>query len=122
MTAPTLRALWRRGGASTRNSAAIAGAAAVCHVLPAARGIVHEFRRMNHTASWGATCPSSPHRRADAARPVPRLHRRQHILMVIRNLRRFTMPELAHEFPLCSELMSGFERLAAFMSRRCITT
>src|SRR5213078_3494992 len=31
-------------------------------------------------------------------------------LMVIRNLRRFTMPELAHEFPLCSELMSGFER------------
>jgi [protein-PII] uridylyltransferase len=34
----------------------------------------------------------------------------QHILMVIRNLRRFTMPELAHEFPLCSELMSGFER------------
>jgi [protein-PII] uridylyltransferase len=34
----------------------------------------------------------------------------QHILMVIRNLRRFTMPELAHEFPLASELMSGFER------------
>ena len=34
----------------------------------------------------------------------------QHILMVMRNLRRFTMPEFAHEFPLCSELMSGFER------------
>jgi [protein-PII] uridylyltransferase len=34
----------------------------------------------------------------------------QHILMVVRNLRRFTMPEFAHEFPLCSELMSGFER------------
>jgi [protein-PII] uridylyltransferase len=34
----------------------------------------------------------------------------QHILMVVRNLRRFTMPELAHEFPLCTELMSGFER------------
>src|SRR5260370_3431475 len=30
--------------------------------------------------------------------------------MVVRNLRRFTMPEFAHEFPLCSELMSGFER------------
>src|SRR5882762_1186987 len=30
--------------------------------------------------------------------------------MVLRNLRRFTMPELAHEFPLCTELMSGFER------------
>ena len=34
----------------------------------------------------------------------------QHILMVLRNLRRFTMPEFAHEFPLCSQLMSGFER------------
>jgi [protein-PII] uridylyltransferase len=34
----------------------------------------------------------------------------QHILMVLRNLRRFTMLEFAHEFPLCSELMSGFER------------
>jgi [protein-PII] uridylyltransferase len=34
----------------------------------------------------------------------------QHILMVMRNLRRFTMPEFAHEFPLCSELMNGFER------------
>ena len=34
----------------------------------------------------------------------------QHILMVVRNLRRFTMPEFAHEFPLCTELMSGFER------------
>jgi [protein-PII] uridylyltransferase len=34
----------------------------------------------------------------------------QHILQVLRNLRRFTMLEFAHEFPLCSELMSGFER------------
>jgi [protein-PII] uridylyltransferase len=34
----------------------------------------------------------------------------QHILMVLRNLRRFTMLEFAHEFPLCSELISGFER------------
>src|SRR5262249_18099782 len=32
------------------------------------------------------------------------------ILTVLRNLRRFTMPEFAHEFPLCSELMSGFAR------------
>jgi [protein-PII] uridylyltransferase len=30
--------------------------------------------------------------------------------MVMRNLRRFTMAEFAHEFPLASELMAGFER------------
>ncbi|MGZ8203655.1 MAG: [protein-PII] uridylyltransferase [Burkholderiales bacterium] len=34
----------------------------------------------------------------------------EHILKVVRNLRRFAVPELAHEFPLCSRLMSGFER------------
>jgi [protein-PII] uridylyltransferase len=34
----------------------------------------------------------------------------EHILKVIRNLRRFAVPELAHEFPLCSRLMTDFER------------
>jgi [protein-PII] uridylyltransferase len=34
----------------------------------------------------------------------------QHILQVIRNLRRFAMPEFAHEYPFCSALMTGFER------------
>jgi [protein-PII] uridylyltransferase len=34
----------------------------------------------------------------------------EHILRVVRNLRRFSIPELAHEFPLCSRLMSNFDR------------
>ena len=34
----------------------------------------------------------------------------EHILKVVRNLRRFAVPELAHEFPLCSRLMSEFAR------------
>jgi [protein-PII] uridylyltransferase len=34
----------------------------------------------------------------------------EHILKVLRNVRRFSVPELAHEFPLCSRLMSNFER------------
>jgi [protein-PII] uridylyltransferase len=33
----------------------------------------------------------------------------QHILQVIRNLRRLTMDEHAHEFPLCSRLMAEFQ-------------
>jgi len=32
----------------------------------------------------------------------------QHILQVIRRLRRFTMEEFAHEYPLCSRLVSDF--------------
>jgi [protein-PII] uridylyltransferase len=34
----------------------------------------------------------------------------EHILRVMRNVRRFAVPEVAHEFPLCSRLMSSFER------------
>ena len=33
----------------------------------------------------------------------------EHILNVLCNLRRFVMPELAHEFPLCSKLFSNFD-------------
>ena len=34
----------------------------------------------------------------------------EHILRVMRNVRRFAVPELAHEFPLSSRLMSNFVR------------
>jgi [protein-PII] uridylyltransferase len=34
----------------------------------------------------------------------------QHILAVVRNLRRFTMLEFSHEYPLCSRLIAGLER------------
>jgi [protein-PII] uridylyltransferase len=34
----------------------------------------------------------------------------EHILMVIRNLRRFMEPQHAHEYPLCSRLIADFAR------------
>ena len=34
----------------------------------------------------------------------------QHILMVLRNMRRFLIPEHAHEYPFCSQLASQFDR------------
>jgi [protein-PII] uridylyltransferase len=34
----------------------------------------------------------------------------QHTLQVLRNLRRFLAEEFAHEYPLCSELISDFPR------------
>ena len=33
-----------------------------------------------------------------------------HILMVVRNLRRFAAPDMSHEFPLCSKLIGSFKR------------
>ncbi|MEY2805203.1 MAG: hypothetical protein RL657_2539, partial [Pseudomonadota bacterium] len=34
----------------------------------------------------------------------------QHILMVLRNVRRFFLPEHAHEYPFCSQLAGGWDR------------
>ncbi|MHB1352677.1 MAG: [protein-PII] uridylyltransferase [Thiobacillus sp.] len=34
----------------------------------------------------------------------------EHILTVLRNLRRFTVPQLAHEFPLASRLIAAFDK------------
>ncbi len=34
----------------------------------------------------------------------------QHILMVLRNIRRFFIPEHAHEYPFCSHLASGWDK------------
>jgi [protein-PII] uridylyltransferase len=34
----------------------------------------------------------------------------QHILMVLRNMRRFAIPEHTHEYPFCSQLMAQFEK------------
>jgi [protein-PII] uridylyltransferase len=34
----------------------------------------------------------------------------EHILTVLRNLRRFTVPELAHEYPLASRLIAAFDK------------
>jgi [protein-PII] uridylyltransferase len=112
MTAATLRALWRsrdRVDAAFRRG--VVAQLLFLDFLQQPRGLVHESRRMNQYDILGRYLP-------EFGRIVGRMQHDlfhvytvdQHILMVLRNLRRFTMPELAHEFPLCSQLMSGFER------------
>ena len=112
MTAPTLRALWRaRTRINARFRADPRARLLFLHILQQPRGIVHEFRRMNQYGVLSRYLP-------EFGRVVGQMQHDlfhvytvdQHILMVIRNLRRFTMQELAHEFPLCTELMNGFER------------
>lgn len=80
-------------------------------LLQAERGLVHELRRMNQYGVLGAYLPEF--RRIVGQMQHDLFHVYtvdQHILMVIRNLRRFTMAEFAHEYPLCSRLMAGFEK------------
>ncbi len=112
MTARTLRALWRAKffiNASFRRDP-IARLLFV-HILQQPRGIVHEFRRMNQYGILGRYLPEFGRIVGQMQHDLFHVYTvDQHILMVLRNLRRFTMPEFAHEFPLCSELMNGFER------------
>ncbi|OGA72957.1 MAG: [protein-PII] uridylyltransferase [Betaproteobacteria bacterium RIFCSPLOWO2_12_FULL_65_14] len=112
MTAPTLRALWRArllvNAKFRRDSLA---RLLFLHMLQQPRGIVHEFRRMNMYGILGRYLPEFGRIVGQMQHDLFHVYTvDQHILMVVRNLRRFTMVEFAHEFPLCSELMSGFER------------
>ena len=80
-------------------------------ILQQRRGIVHGLRRMNQWSVLGRYLPVF--RRIIGQMQHDLFHVYtvdQHILQVIRNLRRFTMAEFAHEFPLCSQLIADFER------------
>ncbi|MGA8007188.1 MAG: [protein-PII] uridylyltransferase [Burkholderiales bacterium] len=112
MTAPTLRALWRgRRRIDARFRRDPVARLMFLQILQQPHGIVHEFRRMNQYGILGRYLPEFGHVVGQMQHDLFHVYTvDQHILMVLRNLRRFTMPELAHEFPLCSQLMSGFTR------------
>ncbi|MBL8385641.1 MAG: [protein-PII] uridylyltransferase [Burkholderiales bacterium] len=112
MTAPTLRALWR---ARNRMDAAFrrdpGNRAMFMQILRSPRGLVHELRRMNQWGILGRYLP--PFKRIIGQMQHDLFHVYtvdQHILTVVRNVRRFTMLEFAHEYPMCSRLIASFER------------
>ena len=112
MSAGTLRALWRaRGRLDARLRRDPVARLLFVSILQQPRGIVHEFRRMNQYDVLGGYLPEFGRIVGQMQHDLYHVYTvDQHILMVLRNVRRFTMPEFAHEFPLCSQLMSGFER------------
>ena len=112
MSAGTLRALWRaRGKLDARARRDPLTRLLFVQILQQPRGIVHEFRRMNQYDVLGGYLPEFGRIVGQMQHDLYHVYTvDQHILMVLRNLRRFMMPEFAHEFPLCSQLMSGFER------------
>lgn len=80
-------------------------------IIQAPHGVTRALRLMNQLSILGAYLPSF--RRIVGQMQHDLFHVYtvdQHILMVIRNVRRFTMTEHHHEFPLCSQLISQFER------------
>ncbi|NOY66168.1 MAG: [protein-PII] uridylyltransferase [Gammaproteobacteria bacterium] len=75
-------------------------------ILRQPHGITHELRRMNRYGILAAYLPQF-------ANIVGRMQYDlfhaytvdEHILFVVRNLRRFTVPEYQNEFPMCSEII-----------------
>ena len=112
MSAVTLRALWRarnRIDAGFRRDTV--NRARFLRILQQPRGIVHELRRMNQYSILGRYLPAFGKIVGQMQYDLFHVYTvDQHILTVIRNLRRFTMVEFAHEYPHCSRLMAGFER------------
>ena len=80
-------------------------------ILKAASGQTHAFRLMNETSVLGRYL--WVFRRIVGQMQHDLFHVYtvdQHILMVLRNVRRFFIPDHAHEYPFCSQLASTFDR------------
>jgi len=110
MTARTTRALWHErfkiDGDFRQDPV---NRAYFLRILQAPQGIIHALRRMNDLSVLGRYLPSF--RRIVGQMQHDLFHVYtvdQHIMMVVRNMRRFTMTEHAHEYPFCSQLMANF--------------
>ena len=80
-------------------------------ILKASSGQTHAFRLMNETSVLGRYL--WVFRRIVGQMQHDLFHVYtvdQHILMVLRNVRRFFIPEHTHEYPFCSQLASTFDR------------
>jgi [protein-PII] uridylyltransferase len=112
MTAPTLRALWRaRMKIDGRFRRDPVNRVQFIELLQQPRGIIHELRRMNQYSILGRYLPAWGKIVGQMQHDLFHVYTvDQHILQVVRNLRRFTMVESAHEYPLCSRLIANFER------------
>ena len=112
LSARTLRALYN---ARERMDAAFrhdpVNHALFMQILQQPRGITHALRLMNQTSVLGRYL--WVFRRIVGRMQHDLFHVYtvdQHILMVLRNVRRFFIPEHAHEYPFCSQLAAQWEQ------------
>ena len=110
MTARTTRALWHaRQKIDAAFRAAPVNKALFLRILQAPVGLVHALRRMNDMSILGRYLPAFRHIVGQMQHDLFHVYTvDQHIMMVVRNMRRFTMSEHAHEYPFCSQLIANF--------------
>jgi [protein-PII] uridylyltransferase len=84
----------------------LASRALFMEIMRQPRGITHELRRMNAYGVLGAYLPAFGRIVGQMQHDLFHVYTvDQHSLFVVRNLRRFTVPEFRHEFPLASEII-----------------
>ena len=111
MTSRTLRALWRARNRIDDEFRANPANRALFLKLFQQRHLIRELRRMNKYDILGRYLPAFGRIVGQMQHDLFHVYTvDQHILQVIRNLRRFAMAEFAHEYPLCSRLFSSFDR------------
>ena len=112
MTARTLRALWHsRFQIDNSFRRDPKNRKLFMDILKAPQGITHALRRMNQTSILGRYLPNF--RRIVGQMQHDLFHVYtvdQHIMMVVRNVRRFMLSEHAHEYPFCSQLAANFNK------------
>ncbi|MEG0922894.1 MAG: [protein-PII] uridylyltransferase [Comamonas sp.] len=112
LSARTFRALYHARTVMTANFRKDpANRATFMQILQQPHGITHAMRLMNQTSVLGRYL--WPFRRIVGQMQHDLFHVYtvdQHILMVLRNVRRFFMAEHAHEYPFCSQLAAGWDK------------
>jgi [protein-PII] uridylyltransferase len=112
LSARTLRALYNaRGVMDTKFRNDPVNHATFREMLMQPQGITHALRLMNQTSVLGRYL--WVFRRIVGQMQHDLFHVYtvdQHILMVLRNVRRFFIPEHAHEYPFCSQLAAGWDK------------
>lgn len=74
-------------------------------------GLTHELKRMNRYGVLAAYLPVFEHVVGQMQHDLFHVYTvDEHTMFVVRNLRRFTVPEHEHEFPLCSRIIKGIEK------------
>ena len=112
LSATTLRALWRAQhlvDAAFRRNPINRGC--FMEILRQPQGVLHALRRMNQYGILGRYIPAFGRIVGQMQHDLFHVYTvDEHILMVIRNLRRFAEPEHAHENPLCNKMLNEFAR------------
>jgi len=112
LSARTLRALYNaRGVMDARYRNDPVNRATFREILMQTEGITHAMRLMNQTSVLGRYLWVFRKIVGQMQHDLFHVYTvDQHILMVLRNMRRFFIVEHAHEYPFCSQLASGWDK------------